>query len=197
MSITATHPFVANIRLSPQVEEEIKAAVLEATLAQANSHNNVVDDDDDDNNNNNNNNNNDHNGDLKDEKERRGAAAYGGCGGGSRRRKMKTKKNKKAHRRAPDGRRESPQTTRNWLIAKKVLRWVSLTICAMMVVGETVLAIFDGAYADTALGICLVRLILILKYFLPVLIAALLSLPLYPFFSCPLRPSPPPTFPPS
>lgn len=129
VSITASHPLAPVIRLSPQVEEDIKAAVLEAVLAQqrqqANSKNKRK--------------NNTH------------ASNSGGGGGGALGRKRK-----KSVRRAPDGRRESPQTTRNWLIAKKVLRWVSLTICAMMVVGETVLAIFDGAYADTALGICLV-----------------------------------------
>lgn len=131
VSITATAAAApplgapATIRLSPQVEEDIKAAVLEAALAKH-------------------------------------LTAAKGHEGKKRNKqtdkdKKKRKKKKKTVQRAPDGRRESPQTTRNWLIAKKVLRWVSLTICAMMVVGEAVLAIFDGAYADTALGICLVR----------------------------------------
>lgn len=133
VSITASHPLAPVIRLSPQVEEDIKAAVLEAVLAQqrqqANSKNT-----------------------RKNNTHASNSGGGGGGGGGG----ALGRKRKKSVRRAPDGRRESPQTTRNWLIAKKVLRWVSLTICAMMVVGETVLAIFDGAYADTALGICLV-----------------------------------------
>ncbi|RYP64345.1 hypothetical protein DL771_008790 [Monosporascus sp. 5C6A] len=112
VSITASHPYARNVRLSPQVEEDIKAALLEAALAQSPTSNHQQ-----------------------------------GRNSG--------KKNGRDKRRRPDGRKESLKTTRNWLIAKKVLRWVSLTICALMVVGEAVLAIFDGAYADTALGICL------------------------------------------
>ena len=113
VSVTASGPYATNIRLSPDVEEEIKNAVLEAA---AHSH-----------------------------KDTQRTSISG-------RHKIKMKQ----HRRGPDGRRESPRTTRNWLIAKKVLRWVSLTICGLMVVGETILAIFDGAYADTALGTSLV-----------------------------------------
>lgn len=118
MSITASHPAAPNIRLSPEVEEEIKAAVLEAANAQHQQ---------------------------QSKKKRKSSGEY-----------KRRRKSSGGVRRAPDGRRESPQTTRNWLIAKKVLRWVSLTICGMMVVGEAVLAIFNGAYADTTVGICLV-----------------------------------------
>ncbi|RYP83656.1 hypothetical protein DL770_005349 [Monosporascus sp. CRB-9-2] len=112
VSITASHPYARNVRLSPQIEEDIKAAVLEAALSQSPTSNHQQG-------------------------------------------RNKGRKNGRDKRRRPDGRKESLKTTRNWLIAKKVLRWVSLTICALMVVGEAVLAIFDGAYADTALGICL------------------------------------------
>ena len=112
ISVTASGPYANNIRLSPDVEEEIKNAVLKAAQSR---------------------------------KDQQRISISG-------RQKIKMKQ----HRRGPDGRRESLRTTRNWLIAKKVLRWVSLTICGLMVVGETILAIFDGAYADTALGTSLV-----------------------------------------
>ena len=129
VSIRASNPYAQNIRLSPAVEEEIKKAVLEATHSQKQMYSSSSPS-------------------RKGKRWRRSGSVEGTA-------EYKIKRKKQA-RRGPDGRRESLQTTRNWLIAKKVLRWVSLVICAVMVVGETVLAIFDGAHADTALGTSLV-----------------------------------------
>jgi hypothetical protein len=46
----------------------------------------------------------------------------------------------------------SPRITR-WTIYKTIARWVSLTICAAIAVGETFAAIFDRGYIDTVFGI--------------------------------------------
>lgn len=51
---------------------------------------------------------------------------------------------------------ESSAGSKRWTIYKNMLRWSSLIVCAITIIGEIFVAIFDGAYFDTTFGIPLV-----------------------------------------